>query len=166
MRILVYKRTHSGDPDTAGRFGVYDCMGSVRGKAYDAVIGVGGTGPEPRRNGIAGKITWVGIGPRKEPGTPRGPLVTFDHFLYFGEGGPPLTKYAPTLADHMYGSNVRVLINLTAEERREAEAILAMAEPAPPSEARKAATKRSDRVCRSEASPQPSRSTDPSSCRS
>jgi len=166
MRILVYKRTHSGDPDTAGRFGIYDCMGSVRGKAYDAVIGVGGTGPEPQRNGIAGKITWVGIGPSKEPGTPRGPLVTFDHFLYFGESGPPLTKHAPTLAEHMYGSNVRVLINLTETERREAKAILALAERAPPSEARGAPVERAGQVCKATAVPGPVRLKIPSSCRS
>jgi len=24
-RTLVYKRTHSGDPDPAGRFGIHDC---------------------------------------------------------------------------------------------------------------------------------------------
>lgn len=165
MRILVYKRTHSGDPDTAGRFGIYDCMGSVRGKAYDAVIGVGGLGAEPRRNGIAGKITWVGIGPHKEPGTPRGPLVTFDHFLYFGESGPGLTKYAPTLADHLYGSNVRVLLNLTEAERLEAEAILALAQRAPPSEARGEPVERVGRVCKAEAVPGTVRSKIPSSCR-
>ena len=30
MRILTYKRTHTGDPDPSGRFGIYDCMGHVR----------------------------------------------------------------------------------------------------------------------------------------
>ena len=46
LRILVYKRTHVGDPDVAGRFGINHCMGSVRGYHYDAVIGVGGMGRE------------------------------------------------------------------------------------------------------------------------
>jgi len=49
MRILVYKRTHNGDPDQIGRFGAYDCMGSVRRREFDAVIDVGGIGPEARQ---------------------------------------------------------------------------------------------------------------------
>jgi hypothetical protein len=39
MRILTYKRTHVGDPDQDGRFGIYDCMGRVRNYPFDAVIG-------------------------------------------------------------------------------------------------------------------------------
>ena len=46
MKVLVYKRTHNGDPDANGCFGAYDCMGTVRDRQYDAVIGVGGIGPE------------------------------------------------------------------------------------------------------------------------
>lgn len=42
MRILAYKRTHTGDPDANGVFGVNDCMGRVRSLEFDAVIGVGG----------------------------------------------------------------------------------------------------------------------------
>jgi hypothetical protein len=30
MRVLVYKRTHNGDPDASGCFGAYDCIGTVR----------------------------------------------------------------------------------------------------------------------------------------
>lgn len=45
MRTLIYKRTHSGDPDSeSGVFGNHDCMGSVKGWQYDAVIGIGGIG--------------------------------------------------------------------------------------------------------------------------
>jgi hypothetical protein len=44
MRTLVYKRTHNGDPDAEGRFGIHDCMGQVRSYGYEAVIGVGGVG--------------------------------------------------------------------------------------------------------------------------
>ncbi len=62
MRTLIYKRTHSGDPDHAGWFGVNDCMGRVRAWSFEAVIGVGGTGREARREGIARNLTWVGIG--------------------------------------------------------------------------------------------------------
>src|SRR5437867_10741882 len=42
LQILTYKRTHNGDPDVYGCFGIHDCMGSVRDLPFDAVIGVGG----------------------------------------------------------------------------------------------------------------------------
>jgi hypothetical protein len=39
MRTLIYKRTHSGDPDPkAGVFGCNNCMNTVRGWGFDAVI--------------------------------------------------------------------------------------------------------------------------------
>jgi len=38
MRILIYKRTHIGDPDAKCQFGNQGCMGRVRGFAFDAVI--------------------------------------------------------------------------------------------------------------------------------
>ncbi|MGS0974834.1 hypothetical protein [Burkholderia glumae] len=47
MRILIYKRTHTGAPDCFGRFGINDYMGSARNLRFDAVIGVGGVGAEP-----------------------------------------------------------------------------------------------------------------------
>ena len=80
MRTLVYKRTHNGDPDALGQFGIHDCMGSVRAREYDAVIGIGGIGDEPKKQGIAGKINWIGVGPQKF-GKPDRPLVTFVRFL-------------------------------------------------------------------------------------
>lgn len=134
MRTLIYKRTHSGDPDPrTGVFGNHDCMRTVRGRVYDAVIGVGGAGREAERNGIARKLTWIGIGPHKT-GDLRRPLVTFDHFLYFGEQGPRLEDCAPKLARHMYGGNVRVILNLlSAKERVEVEKILNLARNALPS---------------------------------
>lgn len=140
MKTLVYKRTHSGDPDEQGRFGVHDCMGGVRGWDYEAVIGVGGTGDEPRRWGIAEKLTWIGIGPHRAPGTLRGPLVTFDHFLYYGPKGPRLADFAPALAEHIYGLNVRTLMNFTELERTEVDSVLALARNAPPSHGRRDAT--------------------------
>ncbi|MGY4496939.1 hypothetical protein ACVWYH_000866 [Bradyrhizobium sp. GM24.11] len=116
MRTLIYKRTHSGDPDPeCGVFGNNDCMGRVRGWQYDAVIGIGGIGPEPMRYGIAGRLTWVGIGPHKvfdNPNNPNDPRVTFDHFWYRGERGPPLAEKYPALAKRMYEKNVRVLIHM------------------------------------------------------
>jgi hypothetical protein len=96
MPTLIYKRTHNGDPDPhTGTFGNHDCMGRVRTWPFDAVIGVGGTGAEPVRWNIAGKVTWVGISVHLgEPAGSghRGPTVMFDHFLYLGEDGP----YWPT----------------------------------------------------------------------
>ena len=134
MRTLIYKRTHSGDPDPkTGIFGCHDCMGQVRGWDYDAVIGVGGIGSEPQRNNIAGKLTWVGISPHKT-GDPRRLKVAFDHFLYYGEDGKLLSELAPVLAKHLYDGKARVLMDsLSDEERREVKKILRLAEDAPPS---------------------------------
>ena len=81
MRVLIYKRTHNGDPDKWGCFGCHNCMGQVRRWPFDAVIGVGGIGRIPEANGIARKLNWIGIGPRKTPRGKRGPLITFEHFL-------------------------------------------------------------------------------------
>jgi len=137
MRTLVYKRTHHGDPDSGGRFGINDCMGRVRAWDYGSVIGIGGIGSEPESLGIAGKVTWIGIGPTKicTPGR-RGPIVTFERFLYFGAGGPGLAALAPNLAARMYGSNVRVLLKgVTAIEQQEIDRVLALACGAPPSPA-------------------------------
>jgi len=66
MRILTYKRTHTGDPDINGVFGSHDCMGQVREYDFDAVIGIGGIGAEPRSYGIDRKINWVGINAKKK----------------------------------------------------------------------------------------------------
>ena len=65
MRTLVYRRTHTGDPDKRGCLGINDCMGSVRSRDFDAVIGVGAKAPDAGYSGIAHKVTWIGIGPRK-----------------------------------------------------------------------------------------------------
>lgn len=134
MRTLVYKRTHNGDPDAEGRFGIHDCMGQVRGYGYEAVIGVGGVGDEPERWGIAGKVNWIGIGPHKAEVGKRGPLVTFDHFLQLGADAPGFLDLAPKLAGRMYANNVRLVMDdVTIDEQKEIEAILALAKDAPPS---------------------------------
>jgi hypothetical protein len=138
VRVLVYKRTHNGDPDAKGCFGVYDCMGAVRHRDFDAIIGVGGIGSAPKANGIAGQINWIGIGPRKvsAPGK-RGPVVTFDHFLDFGTDGPEFRKLAPTLAERMYSNNIRHLMQgLREEEYNEAIKIVGLAKGEPPSSGR------------------------------
>jgi hypothetical protein len=152
-RVLVYKRTHNGDPDADGCFGAYDCMGSVRDRAFDAVVGVGGIGPEAVSNGIDGQVNWVGIGPHKRwVRGKRGPEVLFDHFLYFGADGPDFRALAPRLAARLYGDNVRsILGGMSDAERREAEGIVRLAEGKPASPGLPAGGMRFRRVslCRS-----------------
>jgi hypothetical protein len=153
MHVLIYKRTHNGDPDQNGCFGIEDCMGSVRAREFDAVVGVGGIGPEARRNGIAGRINWIGIGPHKvtKP-SKRGPVVTFDHFLDFGSEGPDFQEFAPTLAKRMYSVKARhVMDGLDEEEYREALKIVRLAEDEAPSPARAARPSGASRYIRSEA---------------
>jgi hypothetical protein len=135
VRTLVYKRTHPGDPDVLGRFGIYDCMGQVRTWDFQAVIGVGGLGSEASSHDIDGKINWIGIGARKHVRpSGRGPLVTFDRFVLYEEAGPSFLRLAPTLARRMYRDNVRALLAKTsAQEKREIERILALAAKAPAS---------------------------------
>jgi hypothetical protein len=133
MRTLIYKRTHSGDPDhEAGVFGNDDCMGSVRGWQFDAVIGVGGI--RPWSEGIARKITWIGIGPEivdpPDDRLRRGPCLRFKHFWYRGEDGPLLSEdNYPSLAHRMYDNiHTRFIINLSSDEQKEVEDILRLAE--------------------------------------
>jgi hypothetical protein len=138
MLTLVYKRTHEGDPDPlAGVFGVHDCMHQVRDWPCGAIIGIGGVGPEPQRCGIARRLTWIGIGPRKDyhGQPPRQPLVRFDHFLYLGQAGPPLPDVAPGLAAFMYDTNRRVATTrcMTAALRAEVANLLDLARRAPAS---------------------------------
>ena len=103
-RVFIYRRTHIGDPCPCGIFGVHDCMGRNRSWKYDAVIGIGGISPRPVSEGIARRLTWVGIGAHKHP-SPWGhsrPYVTFDHFCLMDKEGPFLTECAPLLAKHIF----------------------------------------------------------------
>ena len=59
MKVLVYKRTHTGDPSENGVFGESDCMGAIRNWYYDAVIGIGSIRSWEGDEGIAGKVTWI-----------------------------------------------------------------------------------------------------------
>lgn len=138
MRTLIYKRTHTGDPDRSGRFGIYDCMGSVRRWEFDAVIGVAGFGRDATTQRIAGKVTWIGIGPHKFPaGSRRGPLVTFDHFLLLDAKGPSFVARAPHLAARFYSKNIRVMFSTVNErEAREVSRLLGLARDAAPSSKR------------------------------
>ncbi len=120
MRTLIYKRTHNGDPDPeTGVFGNHDCMGEVRDWPFDAVIGIGGVGQEPKSHGIAGKLTWIGIGPQAIDHTGRGPQLIFQHFWYRGEVGSLLWANYPALASRMYDKNVRVLMHSPSSEPQE-----------------------------------------------
>jgi hypothetical protein len=134
MRTLVYKRTHKGDPDERGLFGINDCMGKDRDWDFVNVIGVGGIGRQPESQGISGKLNWIGLGATKEPLIGAdGPLVRFDHFVLWDDEGQELREIAPRLARHMYSRNVRVMLNFTDTEQQELDRILKTAENAPPS---------------------------------
>ncbi len=143
LRILTYKRTHIGDPDEYGRFGIYDCMGRIRSYAFDAVIGVGGIGPEPKRFGIDRKINWVGVTPTRQqsPGG-TGVEVIFENFLLLEESGPLLMTLAPCLAKRMYEGGARIVLNdYSPLEHKEAVAILKWSLRHPPPAIREPRTK-------------------------
>ncbi|MDD1140778.1 hypothetical protein M5G22_24720 [Pseudomonas sp. TNT2022 ID233] len=126
MQILIYKRTHMGDPDASGQFGINDCMGSIRNWHFDAVIGVGGTSSEPQSYGIAGRVNWVGRNPtwRDNP-LGRGQIVTFESFKLFEHTGPLLSSLAPCLARRLYEKRARFLLKTySKEEQAEAETLV------------------------------------------
>jgi hypothetical protein len=114
-RILVYKRTHEGDPDQRiGRFGIYDCMVGIRDRVFDAVIGVGGIGARAQSNGISGLVNWVGVGPTKSRERCRFgynvTMVRFERFRYLVADGIDLHKAAPKLAELIYSGKIRHMI--------------------------------------------------------
>jgi len=113
MRILVYNRNHNGDPDPAtGQFGCNGCMGQVRGYSFDAVIGIGGTGLRAKRAGIARRLTWIGVGPKRAGYYNDGyPVLAFRRYWYKGEKGPLLQKVAPFLASRMYTNDLHFVID-------------------------------------------------------
>jgi hypothetical protein len=132
LRVSIYKRTHTGDPTPEAVFGLSDCMGRVRARQYDAVIGVGGLSSMPRWLGIDGRITWVGVGPKRSDGVPvgyRGPIVEFEKFALFEQSGPKLNSIAPALAHHLFGIHRRVIMSdgLNDTMQREIVQILALA---------------------------------------
>src|SRR5205823_5833202 len=129
MRILIYKRTHVGDPNTRREFGNEGCMGRVRRFGFDAVIGVGGISKQPTQQRLARKVNWVGRNPKRSPNPAdvRGPLVSFEQkdFRLFERNGPLLSKLAPRLAKKIYGSRSRfVFTSLGPVEQREARQLI------------------------------------------
>lgn len=152
--ILVYRRNHTGDPDSDGIFGINDCMGTTRNSEYDAVIGIGGSQPWPDYEGLAYKINWIGIGPDRKCATQvdkgrmkrenssfenfRGKLVTFDKFWIRDEGGPLLKCISPEIYQYMFIEHriPRYAKNFSKEIYNELKKILVLADNAPPSPAR------------------------------
>jgi hypothetical protein len=131
MNTLIYKRTHKGDPNESGVFGIHDCMGQVKRWSFDAVIGVGGKSPWHDHEDIALKINWIGISPCKTevPGL-NGPHVKFDCFVLLEGTGPDLEKLAPKLFRYMFTDrHVRFVMsrNLPTEMQKEVETILTWA---------------------------------------
>lgn len=139
-KILVYRRTHTGDPDNEHKvFGYHDCMGSVRDWPYDAVIGIGGKHPWPEDTGIKEKVTWVGITPNKEPPAAtdrdrmkgpdfvdfRGDLVTFEQFYLYDEKGPSVKEEYPAIYRYMFeeGKIPRAAILAENETDKERQAV-------------------------------------------
>lgn len=138
MKILIYKRTHTGDPNIDGIFGCEECMGSIRSHGFDAVIGVGGKGEEARSYFIDSLVNWIGIGPhRKVVDGKRGPEVTFEHFVLIEEKGPALRDLASGLARRLYDRGARHRSVCESDpEFAETKKILALAVEAPSSPAR------------------------------
>jgi hypothetical protein len=138
--ILVYRRTHKGDPNPGGLFGVDDCMKSVREWAFNAVIGIGGSLPDPGHEGISKRLNWIGIGPKWHD--PReyelewnNKVVTFDRFVLFDKSGPLVKDRAPKLYEHMFcqGRIPRTGKNFNPEIYGELKDLLKLADGCPPS---------------------------------
>jgi len=133
MRTLVYKRTHHGDPDERGRFGCHDCMGRIRRWSFEAVIGIGGVGPEAQANRIAERVNWVGIGPRRVGRRAGNPVLAFEHFHDFGEEGSLVRDCMPLLVRRMYTANVRATMTFGRQAQEQIDSFLARYLSSPPS---------------------------------
>ena len=149
--ILVYRRTHTGDPNKNGVFGCHDCMGVVRNYPYNAVIGIGGSKPDPGYGGIKERVTWIGICPNRANPTnedrdlmklenPKfndfgGQLVTFKRFLLLDNDGPLVHDISPKLYKYMFENHriPRFAKNFSPEIYDELKNILKLADHAPPS---------------------------------
>lgn len=133
MATLVYKMTHSGDPDPdLGCWGISDCMGQVRGYDFEAVIGVGGRSWWTNQPNRVGELIWIGLDPQEIPGGKRGPNLSFAHFRYFREGELVLSEIAPKL-DRAMRNRRFMLYGFDPGQEREIKMILKLAKKAEPS---------------------------------
>ncbi len=134
MKILIYKRTHKGDPDERGIFGINDCMGRIRD--YDAVIGIGGKAPWKDDQDIRHKINWVGLEPRwiNAEGK-RAQCVVFSNFELFEEKGLDIKANFPNLFNYIYDTQKRFEIpsELPEDVLKEVQQILKSVEKSKPS---------------------------------
>ncbi len=138
MKVLIYKRTHKGDPDIEGIFGNQDCMGRNRNWNYDAVIGIGGNAPWKEDAAIKHKINWIGLEPKKiNSPKKRGDEVVFSHFKLYEEEGVNIKDHYPNLFEHMYGSRKRFDMSpvLPKDVFEEVKQILDSIQDSPASEA-------------------------------
>ena len=138
MKVLIYKRTHKGDPDAKGIFGNQDCMGRIRNWNYDAVIGIGGNAPWKEDANIKHKINWIGLEPKKiNSSKKRGDKVVFSHFELYEEKGLNIKVHYPNLFKYMYGSRKRfdMSSDLPKDVFEEVIQILYSIEDSPASEA-------------------------------
>lgn len=123
-KVLVYKMTHEGDPNDDDQiWGETNCMGVVRTFGFDIVIGIGGHGYRPEKEGIAGRVVWVGRKPKRINSTWDQPVIHFEAMQYFGSSGPFLSELAPNLAQAM--SKARFKMNFTKEVHKDVMRVLA-----------------------------------------
>lgn len=116
--------THEGDPnDEEQLWGETNCMGVVRTFGFDIVIGIGGHGDRPEKEGIAGRVVWIGRKPMRINSTWDHPVVYFETMQYFGSTGPLLAKLAPRLVNVM--SKARFKMNFTKELHKDVMRIVA-----------------------------------------
>lgn len=136
MKILIYKRTHKGDPDERGIFGINDCMGRIRDYDYDAVIGIGGKAPWNDDQDIKYKVNWVGLEPKwiNAEGK-RADCVVFSHFELYEEKGMDIEENFPNLFRYMYDTQKRFEISseLPGDVLEEVQQILKFVEKSKPS---------------------------------
>lgn len=134
--VLIYKRTHTGDPDSNGVFGIRDCMGKVRNRKYDAVIGIGSKRPWKKDINIALRVNWIGINPAKYGVTKRGFRMIFSKFCLYDDKGLLVKDVAPTLYLHMYENPYRRVVmssSLSLNAYSDVLKILELADNCPPS---------------------------------
>jgi hypothetical protein len=106
MRFKIAKNPHLGDPHL--KFPIWGgdcgCWGGKRNGEFDALIIVGGLGPEPTKLGLAYKLICVASGPKKIDEDDRGGAIWVfkDKYENLGAGGPDLRESYPALAALMY----------------------------------------------------------------